>query len=175
MLKQNKLPLEIKPVNLPREHQRFRALENWPFQVLYQNKPLAEASVLLETSKGSREQYQTDENGLIDLVLADDFKQELKQGLMQEQEPGQEQQPKHKQQTEHKHHAGQKQAKNKSHHRRRQSAHFVLSVQHQGMSSAFNAKYSPEPFQQKSILTSIILIIISMAIAWHILYRRKSA
>ena len=109
MLKLNKVNLEIKPVDLPREHQHFRANENWDFQVLFQGEPLANVKVVMETSNGTSKELRSNNSGIVSVPFPDDFKS---------------------QQDKHKLHA--KHANGAMNHRR-QSAKFVLSLQHENV------------------------------------------
>ncbi len=148
MLKQNKLPLEIKPVNLPREHQRFRANENWDFIVLSQGKPLADASVALDTSNGTTTTMTSDANGIVSVSFPDDF------AAFAEKHKG--------------HDMG-----HASHGRK--SAQFALSVEHDNKTSAFNYKYGEDAFTNKSVLPAIGLAFSGSLITGIFLFRRRSA
>jgi hypothetical protein len=161
LLKQQKLPLEIRPVDLPREHRRFRANETWTFEVLHQDSPLAGVPVTLETSKGTRQTMTTDQDGTFNLTFPDDFQQQL-------EDPH----------RHHRNHAA-KSAPNAAggghmgH--RRQSAKFVVSATHDGMTSAFNYKYSPDAFNNKSLFPAVGLLFGGSLITGLVLFRRRSS
>jgi hypothetical protein len=148
MLKQSKLPLEIKPVNLPREHQRFRANETWDFIVLSQGKPLANATVLLETSNDTTATMTSDANGIVSVNFLDDF------ATYAEKHKG--------------HDMG-----HVSHGRK--YAKFALSVEHDNQTSAFNYKYGEDAFTNKSIVPAVGLAFSGSLITGIFLFRRRSA
>ncbi len=148
MLKQSKLPLEIKPVNLPREHQRFRANENWDFIVLSQGKPLANATVSLETSNDTTATMTSNASGIVSVNFPDDF------AAFAEKHKG--------------HDMG-----HASHGRK--SAQFALSVEHDNQTSAFNYKYGEDAFTNKSIVPAVGLAFGGSLITGFFLFRRRSA
>ncbi len=74
LLQQDMSALEIKPLQLPREHSQFRANETWAFQVLYQGKPMPYATVQLETSNGTRRSQPSNGQGQFGVTFPDDFK-----------------------------------------------------------------------------------------------------
>jgi len=158
LLRQNKIQLEIRPVDLPREHRRFRANETWAFEVLWEEKPLTGASISLETSNGTVQTLATDDQGVFKLTFPDDF-----------QTAGDTHQ-------QHQHHGAKKEKKNSGHsgHRRR-SAKFVVTVAHNGITSAFNYKYSPHAFTNKSVLPAVGLLFGGSLITGAFLFRRRSA
>lgn len=68
-----KLPLEIVPAPLTREHQRYLSDRIANYQILYRGQPLANAPVTLETSNGTQADLTTDAEGRIALRLPEDF------------------------------------------------------------------------------------------------------
>jgi hypothetical protein len=76
MFDQVKHELEIVPQPYPREHSRYRANEDWQFQVRFKGQPLAAQQVVLETSNGSRSEFMTDARGVVKVHVPDDFKTE---------------------------------------------------------------------------------------------------
>lgn len=151
MLMQDKISLEIRPVNLPREHQQFRANESWDFQVLSKGESLANVKVVLETSNGTTVELSTNNSGIVSVPFPDDFKS---------------------QDDEHKHHA-QHASANTGH--RRQSAKFVLSLQHEDIITAFNYKYRPDAFNNKVVIPAIGLLFFGSLVTGILLFRRRKA
>ncbi|OOZ43659.1 hypothetical protein BOW37_09595 [Solemya velum gill symbiont] len=76
MLSLQKSALDISPVHLPREHQHFRAGENWDFLVRLNGKPLENTPVLFETKNRTREVFKTDQDGLVSIPFPFDFPEE---------------------------------------------------------------------------------------------------
>lgn len=74
MFMQQKSELEIIPQPFPREHARYRANEDWKFLVRFNNQPLANQKVTMETQNGSKAELVTDAQGVITLHVPDDFK-----------------------------------------------------------------------------------------------------
>ena len=69
----DKLPLEIVPAPLTREHQRYLSAGIANYQIRYHGQPLPGASVALETSNGTQAEFMTDARGRIALRLPEDF------------------------------------------------------------------------------------------------------
>jgi hypothetical protein len=147
-LQQIKLPLEIKPLNLPREHQRFRANENWDFIVLADGKPVARTQVEMETSNGSKATLTTDNNGIVSVNFPDDFAAYAEK---------------------HKNHA----MGHASHGRK--SAQFVLSVEYHDRTSAFNYRYAEDAFNNKLILPALGLAFAGSLVTGILTLGRKAA
>ena len=147
MLRQDKAELEIRPQRLPREHQHYRAKETWPFQLLYQGKPLAEAEVAFESRNGSSTVYQTNQDGLFDVSFPADF-------------PA----------------LDEKASKHAGHHGRRKSD-FILSTElHQDgrhLVSAFNYHYTPDAYADKDLTLGIGMAMLGMFAATPLLRNRK--
>lgn len=72
MLARPKTELEIVPEPLPREHNRYRASQEWSFQVRFQGQPLAGTTVNFASSGGSRSLYTSDGRGKVRVVFPDD-------------------------------------------------------------------------------------------------------
>ncbi len=70
-----KLPLEIVPDPLPREHWRYTGGRQAVFRLRFDGAPLADSWVGLETSNGSRLQARSDAAGRVAFTLPDDFSQ----------------------------------------------------------------------------------------------------
>lgn len=149
MLKQNKLPLEIKPVDLPREHQSFRANESWNFIVLSEGKPLADANVVLDTSNGTTATMTTNADGIFNVSFPDDFAAFAER------------------------HKGHDMGGHASH--ARKSAQFVLSVEHNNKVSAFNYKYAEDAFSNKSVVPAVGYALSASLFTGFFLFRRRSA
>jgi hypothetical protein len=148
MLAQDKTRLEIRPIDLPREHNRYHANESWDFQVMLDGKPVANTTVIMDTSKGSKLQATTNEQGIANLTFPDDF---------------------NKNPDPHAHHRG----GHGGH--RRPSAEFAVWTEHQGMTSAFNYSYSPDVFTNKAVLPAIGLVFAGSLITGFGLFRKRSA
>lgn len=65
---------EILPAIMPREHGRFRENETWAFRVRMNGAPVAAATVMLETSNGTKAEFTTDADGIANVTLPGDFK-----------------------------------------------------------------------------------------------------
>jgi len=68
-----KAPLEIVPAPLTREHARYLSETTAAFIIRYQGKPLANQTVMLETSNGTHLDNTSDARGRISFTLPDDF------------------------------------------------------------------------------------------------------
>jgi hypothetical protein len=73
MLAQSIMPLEILPVDLPREHRHYRAGETWSFVLRRDGQPLADHPLLFESAQGSRTTLHSDARGRVALTFPDDF------------------------------------------------------------------------------------------------------
>ncbi|MBE9558637.1 MAG: hypothetical protein IMF08_17395 [Proteobacteria bacterium] len=73
--------LEIAPNPLPREHSRYRENESWTFRVAMDGKPLAGMPVTLETSNGTKAEFQTGDDGLVEVAFPQDMKEVPKDKL----------------------------------------------------------------------------------------------
>ncbi|MFK5894729.1 MAG: hypothetical protein QM504_16030 [Pseudomonadota bacterium] len=74
LIKQHKLPLEIIPQPMIREHWRFYTQNKHMFQIFFDNKPVVDTWVILKTSNGTTLDAKTDSNGNVAFILPDDFK-----------------------------------------------------------------------------------------------------
>ena len=74
LMANNKLPLEIVPDPMAREHGRFYSQEEKSFIVRFNGKPVSDAWVGLVSSNGSTLEASTDAEGRVSFVLPDDFK-----------------------------------------------------------------------------------------------------
>ncbi|MBN2896780.1 MAG: hypothetical protein JXK05_12910 [Campylobacterales bacterium] len=68
-----KAQFEITPDPLPREHDRYTASKKYRFVVTCKGKPVA-AKVHLQTQNGTRETFESDAYGVVELTLPNDFK-----------------------------------------------------------------------------------------------------
>ncbi|TNF91863.1 MAG: DUF4198 domain-containing protein [Gammaproteobacteria bacterium] len=148
MLKQNKSELEIRPMRLPREHQRYRADETWPFQLLYQGEPVTDTEVTFESRNGSRFIYSTDASGQFEVEFPSDFPEVN---------------------TETKGNGGHRHGRRKS--------DFVLAAQlEQGerhLLSAFNYHYTPGAYADKNLSLGIGMAVLGMFAAGPLLRNKK--
>lgn len=69
----SKSALEIVPDPLHREHDRYTASKSYRFILKFQNKPLKNATVTLETHKTPIQNYMSDERGSFTITLPNDF------------------------------------------------------------------------------------------------------
>ncbi|NOQ78974.1 MAG: hypothetical protein GQ546_06195 [Gammaproteobacteria bacterium] len=74
LIKNHKLPLEIVPEPMIREHWRFYTNNRHTFQILFNEKPLADTWVILQTTNGSKFDSKTNAEGKVSFILPDDFK-----------------------------------------------------------------------------------------------------
>ncbi len=74
-----KLPLEIVPEPMIREHLRFYSSIKHSYKVLFEKKPLIDTWVILKTSNGSTIDSKTDSQGKVTFSLPEDF-QNIKPG-----------------------------------------------------------------------------------------------
>lgn len=69
MLAMPKQPLELVPHPLPREHQRYRGGESWPFLARFAGQPLVAAAIYLYVAGGPPQLFLTDDQGLARVTL----------------------------------------------------------------------------------------------------------
>ncbi len=74
LISNHKLPLEIVPQPMIREHWRYYTNNKHSFQVLFNEKPLIDTWVILQTTNGSKFDAKTDVEGKVSFILPDDFK-----------------------------------------------------------------------------------------------------
>lgn len=74
LISNHKLPLEIVPQPMIREHWRFYSNNKHSFQVLFNEKPLTDTWVILQTTNGSKFDAKTNVEGKVSFVFPDDFK-----------------------------------------------------------------------------------------------------
>ncbi len=79
LIKQHKLPLEIVPDPMIREHWRFYTNNSHLFKIFFNEKPLVDTWVILQTSNGTTLDSKTDDDGKVIFTFPDDFK-EVKPG-----------------------------------------------------------------------------------------------
>jgi hypothetical protein len=68
-----KTTFEVVPAPLPRGHYHYYTQQEWGFKLRFQNKPLANLPVVLETENGSRIESQANAQGEVTFLLPDDF------------------------------------------------------------------------------------------------------
>ncbi|GAB4354364.1 MAG: hypothetical protein Kow006_20080 [Gammaproteobacteria bacterium] len=73
LLALEKVPLEIVPDPLPREHHRYLSERPAKFLLRFQGKPLADAAVIVQTSNGAHYELTTDTDGRFEIQLPGDF------------------------------------------------------------------------------------------------------
>ncbi len=116
--------------------------------MLSQGKPLANATVSLETSNDTTATMTSNASGIVSVNFPDDF------AAFAEKHKG--------------HDMG-----HASHGRK--SAQFALSVEHDNQTSAFNYKYGEDAFTNKSIVPAVGLAFGGSLITGFFLFRRRSA
>jgi hypothetical protein len=79
LVNKHKLPLEIVPDPMVREHWRFYSQNTHRFKLLFNQKLLPETWALLKTSNGSTIELMSDKEGYVNITLPDDFS-EVKPG-----------------------------------------------------------------------------------------------
>lgn len=79
LITNNKLPLEIVPEPMIREHLRFYTSVKHSYKILFDKKPLVDTWVILQTSNGSKIDSKTDSKGKVTFTLPEDF-QDIKPG-----------------------------------------------------------------------------------------------
>ncbi|NGZ26798.1 MAG: hypothetical protein G8345_07905 [Magnetococcales bacterium] len=65
LLKAAKNPLEIIPQPLPREHQRYRGGETWPFLLRFAGEPLVDKGVVLYSQGQTPVTFRSDQTGMV--------------------------------------------------------------------------------------------------------------
>ena len=75
-----KSELEIHPVLLPREHDRYTGSISYAFELSFKEKNLPNISIEFTTSNGSSETLKSDETGKFKATMPNDFK-EVKPGI----------------------------------------------------------------------------------------------
>jgi hypothetical protein len=73
VIRSHKLPLEIVPDPMVREHWRFYSQNTHRFQILFNEKPLSNSWVILKTSNDSTIELASDQDGFVEFTLPDDF------------------------------------------------------------------------------------------------------
>lgn len=135
--------LEIIPHPLPREHQKYRATETWPFQVRFQGRPLAGARLSYQDGSGWGEGFTTGTDGVADVTFPDPFHPEEKA-------------------------AGHARRPNRSFvlsvTHRDEDYTFV---------TAFNYKYVPGPYHGKNLPYGLGFAVLGMGLASPLLLKRK--
>ena len=69
----SKSELEIVPAPFPREHSRYQSNDQRFFRLLFKGEPLAGHNVNVETSFGTTFYANSDETGLLNITIPDDF------------------------------------------------------------------------------------------------------
>ena len=148
MLSLQKSTLDISPVKLPREHQHFRAGENWDFLVRLNDKPLKNVPVVLETENKTRQVLTTNHDGLVSITFPYDFSDEPETV------------------DEHSHD-----------HQRRKKAGFVLTVKQdlegRQFISHFNYHYTTGAFYNKNLALGIGFALFGMITAVPLLRKPR--
>jgi len=71
----NKAKFEIRPVHLPREHDRYTANKSYHFALYFDTQPLANHTVEFSTSNGTTLNLTSDAKGRFSITLPSDFKE----------------------------------------------------------------------------------------------------
>jgi hypothetical protein len=149
MFMQQKHELEIIPQPFPREHSRYRANEDWKFLVRFNGQPLSAQTVQMETSNGSIAEFISDEQGMVNVHVPDDFKveEEMKDGASHN-------------------------------HGMRRGADFVLETEYAAGDktylTAFNTGYGPNAYDQRSLAMGVGFTLLGMLGAVPLLRKRRT-
>lgn len=68
-----KTVLEIVPSPLHREHDRYTGSKTYRFIAMFENKPLANTAITLETHNTPSQSFTTDKTGVVQITLPNDF------------------------------------------------------------------------------------------------------
>ena len=69
-----KSDLEIAPILLPREHDRYTGSDSYDFELRFKGKAVAQNSITFTTSNGTKESFQSDAKGSFRVTMPNDFK-----------------------------------------------------------------------------------------------------
>ncbi len=73
LMASTKSELEIVPAPFAREHTRYQSNQQRVFQLLFKEQPLTMHTVNVETSLGSTFEVNSDETGMLNITIPDDF------------------------------------------------------------------------------------------------------
>jgi hypothetical protein len=150
MFMHQKHELEIIPQPYPREHSRYRANENWKFQVRFNKQPLSNQKVWFETQNGSKTEFMTDAQGVLVVALPDDFKPEVEQKESGEPRRGMQ---------------------------RMQSSDFVLATEYadggKTYLTAFNGSYGKNAYDKRNMAMGLGFTLLGMFGAIPLIRKRK--
>ncbi len=68
-----KTTFEVVPVPIPRGHYHYSSNQEWSFMTRFQDQPIPNLPVVMETSNGSRVKAVSDNNGMVTMHIPDDF------------------------------------------------------------------------------------------------------
>lgn len=74
LLNDRRSGFEITPTVLPREHSHYRENETWSFRVRMNGESMPGLPVIMETSNGTKLEFKTSDDGLVDVTFPEDFK-----------------------------------------------------------------------------------------------------
>ena len=80
MLARSKAELEIVPTPLPREHNQYRAGEEWNFALRFRGQPLAGATLRLVSDAGTQTRFASDAAGRVSVRFPADIEPRASQG-----------------------------------------------------------------------------------------------
>ncbi len=80
MLVRSKAELEIVPTPLPREHNQYRAGEEWNFALRFRGQPLAGATLRLVSDAGTQTRFASDAAGRVSVRFPADIEPRASQG-----------------------------------------------------------------------------------------------
>lgn len=146
MLEQPRGELEIVPTRLPREHNNYRAGDTGSFVVRADGKPWAGAQVRLETANGTKSRLTANGKGVVEIVFPSDFKPVEMRPVAE--------------------------------HGRPVSSAFVMAVEREvegrHFLSTFSYRYSPNPFDGKSVWAGAGFALLGATLAIPLLRRRDA-
>lgn len=149
MFMQQKHELEVIPQPFPREHSRYRANEERKFLVRFKGQPLPGQKVSLETQNGTTSELVSDAQGVVTVLLPDDFKAAEDNKAVGGRDRGM-----------------------------RRGADFVLATEHVDAGktylTGFNSSYGPDAFDQRSLALGLGFTLLGMMSAVPLLLKRKA-
>lgn len=69
-----KSDLEIAPILLPREHDRYTGSDSYDFELRFKGEALTQNSIIFTTNNGMQESFRSDAKGLFRVTMPNDFK-----------------------------------------------------------------------------------------------------
>lgn len=144
MLTRPKTELEIVPTPLPREHNQYRANQEWAFTLRFRDQPLSGATLRLFSQAGTQASFISDATGQVQVRFPDDIKPAADRG------------------APHRRGAANHFVLTVEH--TADSRHYL---------TAFNGRYSEDAFAQRSLLWGSGFLILGGLLGLPLVVRRK--